>query len=299
MGKSSIAQQTAATTNRKPKDTRLSQFDAVDLRGIPKDRNDKTVWLTPDEFPTSADGPVLWIFDEINRAPVSVQNAAMQLILDRKLGSYILPDTCEIIACCNRESDGGGIQKMPQALCNRFIHVHMVVDVDDWCKWAVRSNIEPATVAFIRWKPELLHQFSLKDRAFPTPRSWEFVSSITAQHPGNGIEHALFAGAVGEGAAVEYSAFMRLFRSLPNIDAILLNPQQAAVPKELSTLFAVSAALARRASLQNFGRVIQYLDRLPSEYGVYAVQDAIRRDSSLQATPEFATWAVNHSDVLF
>lgn len=299
IGKSQVAQQTAAKLGRKVRDVRASLLDPVDLRGIPTTKDGKTHWCPPAFLPTVADGPMLLLLDELNRAPVMTQNALFQLVLDRKLGEYELPDTCAIIACCNRESDGGGVQKMPQALSNRFTHLEMEPDLDDWCKWAVSANVEPAVIAFLRFRPDLLHQFSRTDRAFPTPRSWEFVSRITAKKPGNGIEHALYCGAVGSGAAVEYSAFLRLFRELPNIDAIMLNPDTAQLPGQPATMFAVASALARRATVSNFGRVLQYVNRMPQEYGVFCVKDAVRRDQTLQATPDFTKWGIEHADVVF
>ncbi len=298
IGKSQVTQQTGAKLKRRVVDIRASLLDPVDLRGIPSVKDGKTHWNTPAFLPSDS-VPSLILLDELNRAPVMTQNALFQLVLDRKLGEYSLPVTCEIVACCNRESDGGGIVKMPQALANRFCHLTMEPDGDDWSKWAIGAGIEPAVIAFLRFRSELLHQFSRTDRAFPSPRSWEFVSRITAKKPGNGIEHALYCGAVGDGAAVEYSAFLRLFRELPNIDAILLNPATAALPTQPATMFAVASAMARRATGQNFGRVLQYTSRLPQEYGIYAVKDAVRRDETLSACPEFTQWAIKNSDVVF
>lgn len=300
IGKSQVTQQTSALLNRALLDVRASLLDPVDLRGIPQvTASGLTRWCPPSFLP-AADAPAsLILLDELNRAPVLTQNGLFQLVLDRALGEYRLPDNCEIVACCNRESDGGGVQRMPQALANRFVHVDMEPDLEDWCKWAVVSGIEPAVIAFLRFRPDLLHQFSRTDKAFPTPRSWAFVSRITSEKPGNGIEHALYAGSVGEGAAVEYSAFLRMFRELPSIDAILLNPQSSPVPNGPATLFAVASALARRTTGVNFGRVLQYFARLPQEYGVYGVQDAVRRDTTLTATPDFTSWAVAHADVCF
>jgi MoxR-like ATPase len=298
VGKSQVAQQTAAALNRVVHDVRASLLDPVDLRGIPHIVNGKTAWAAPAFLPSST-VPAIILLDELNRAPVLTQNGLFQLVLDRKLGEYVMPDECEVIGCCNRESDGGGVQRMPQALANRFVHLTMEPDLEDWSKWAVNANIEPAVIAFLRFRPELLHKFSQSEKAFPTPRSWEFVSRITAQKPGNGIELYLYAGSVGEGAAIEYSAFLRLFRSIPSIDTILLNPQTAPVPSGPATLFAVAAALARRATASSFARIIQYFDRLPQEYAVYGVQDSVRRDSSLQSTPDFTKWAIAHSETVF
>jgi MoxR-like ATPase len=229
-----------------------------------------------------------------------VQNACLQLVLDRQLGEYTLPPDWQIVAACNRESDGGGVTRMNAALCNRFIHLDCEPSLDDWCKWAVTHGIEPAVIAFLRFRPNLLHEFSRTDKAFPTPRSWEFVSLITGQHPARNIEFALFQGTVGHGAAVEYSAFLQLFRNIPSIDAILLNPSSAPVPlNDAGSLWAIAAALSRRASDQNFRRALTYLDRMPQEYSVMAVKDATARDAGLCSTPEFTSWAVTHSDVVF
>jgi MoxR-like ATPase len=298
IGKSKVVQQTAGRKTLLLQDVRAVLLDPVDLRGLPHINGDgQAHWATPSFLPR--DGAGVLFLDELNRAPALVQNACFQLVLDRQLGEYRLPDGWVVVAACNRESDGGGVTRMSSALANRFVHLEVEPDLDDWCKWAVAANVEPAVIAFLRFRPELLHQFDRTARAFPTPRSWEFISNITAQKPVAAVEHALFAGAVGEGAAVEYSAFLRLFREIPSIDAVLLNPASAPVPSSPATLFAISAALARRTKADNIGRVLTYLDRLPEEYAVMAVKDATGRDAVLGSTPEFTRWAVAHSDVVF
>lgn len=299
IGKSSVTHQLAAGLNRDLIDVRAPQFDAVDLRGLPCVSNGITKWCTPDFWPRPGCPDTIIFLDELNRAPAMVQNALLQLILDRRLGDYVLPDNVEIVSACNNVSDGGGVQKMTSALSNRFTHLNMVVDVDDWCKWAFSAGLEPATIAFVRFRNNLLFEFSRTEKAFPTPRSWSFVSKITAQRPGNGIELALYAGAVGKGPALEYVAFLDLFRKLPNIDAILMNPKTAPLATEPATMFAVASALARKASVTNLGRVFQYLERMPKEYEVFGVQDGIRRDATLTATPEFTRWSVDNADVNF
>ena len=188
---------------------------------------------------------------------------------------------------------------MSSALCNRFVHLDCEPDLDDWGKWAIKAAIEPAVIAFLRFRPELLHKFDRTEKAFPSPRSWEFVSRVTATNPGKDVELAIFEGTVGHGAAIEYMAFLGLFRNLPSIDAILLNPDKAPVPHDAGTLWAIAAALARRASDQNLRRVITYLDRMPAEYAVLTVKDAVARDHGLTSTQEFTQWAVAHSDVVF
>jgi len=295
--KSQLVAQASAAEQLSLIDIRAVLLDPVDLRGLPHVNSDgRSHWAIPEFLPR--DGCGVLFLDELNRAPQLVQNACFQLILDRKLGEYNLPDGWTIVSACNRESDGGGVTRMSSALANRFTHMTVEPDLDDWCKWAVGANVQPSVIAFLRFRSEYLHKFDRNERSYPTPRSWESVSFICNQQPAAEIELGLISGAVGYPAAIEFVAFLKLYRSLPSIDAILLNPTTAAVPSDVATQFAVSAALARRATDQNFGRVIQYLERLPIEYNVYTVRDATNRDSSLQSTAEFTNWSIKHSEVL-
>ena len=298
IGKSQIVQQTAASENLALIDIRAVLLDPVDLRGLPAVNGDgRAHWAIPEFLPR--DGSGVLFLDELNAAPALVQASCYQLILDRKLGEYTLPDGWMVLAAGNRESDGAVTHRMPSALRNRFVHLEAETDLDDWCKWALSANISPEVIAFLRFKPDLLHNFDKSARAFPTPRSWEFVDRIAKQQPGPAIEHALFSGTVGEGAAVEFSAFLRLYRELPSIDAILLDPQNSPVPTNPATCYAVATALARRTTNRTIGSAITYLDRMQPEYSVMSVRDMVAHDSNLQSSPEFTRWAVNHSDVIF
>jgi MoxR-like ATPase len=298
IGKSQVMQQTAKHLKIQLIDRRAVLMDPTDLSGLPRfNPSGQATWAVPDWLPTKGKG-VLFL-DELNRAPQLVQNACLQLALDRRLNDYVLPKGWVVMAAGNRESDGGGVTRLNAALASRFVHLDVEVDLDDWCKWAVSANIDPMVIAFVRFRPELLHKFDPKERAFPNPRSWEFVSTIVAQAPPAHVEHALFSGAIGAPAAGEFSAFVRLYRSLPSIDAILLDPAKAAVPTQPATLFAVASALARRASEKTIGRVITYLERLPVEFNVMAIKDAVTRDSEVASCPEFTKWCVAHSDVTF
>jgi hypothetical protein len=103
---------------------------------------------------------------------------------------------------------------------------------------------------------------------------------------------------VGEGAAAELTGFLNVYRQLPSIDNILLNPKKAKVPEEPAALFAVSAALARKSTEANFDRVMQYADRIPKEWAVYCVKDATGRDERLCDTPAFIKWAADNADIM-
>lgn len=275
-------------------DQRLVTLDPVDLRGLPTVKDGLTKFTRPEFLPTSGAGILFW--DELNRAPAMVQNSALQLVLCGRIGEHVLPPDWLQVAACN--PSGPGVTKMSPALTSRFTHIEIEPDLDDWCKWACANGIEPATIAFLRFRPELLHQYSATDRAFPCPRTWAFVSKITAQHPGKDVELALFTGTVGQGAAIEYAAFLQLFRNIPSIDSILLNPDKAPVPvKDAASLWAISSALAKRATDGNLRRVIKYLDRMPQEYAAMAMRDAAARDGSLMTADGATEWIVSHPEV--
>lgn len=297
-GKSSLVQQVADSLEVSMADVRALLLDPVDLRGLPSVNKGVTSWNIPSFLPTEGEG-VLFL-DELPAAPPMTQAALYQLVLDRRIGDYFLPEGWAIVAAGNREEDGAVSHRMPSALRDRFIHGELVSDIADWSDWALtHGNVEPVVIAFLRSRPELLHKFNKKDRSNPTPRSWARVSRILASGTGHqASEHRLILGTVGEGAAVEFSAYLRLFRDLPSADEILMNPKHAPVPKNAATLYAIASGVARFITVTNIQRAVTYFDRLPQEYAVLGIQDAIKRDNGLIHTSEYRAWIIAHKDVL-
>lgn len=310
VGKSQIVAQVARELSYQFLDVRASQLDPVDWRGIPHVEQGQTTWATPKFLPSNGKG-VLFL-DELTSAPQMTQAACYQLVLDRKLGEYELPDEWLVIAAGNRASDRSVHFAMPRPLRNRFVHLDLDPDLQEWCEWAVKAHLRPEIIAFLRFKPDLLHQpGSLDANAWPTPRSWEMASQVlegslnrqklAANNPHirvPDVELDLLSGAVGDAAAGEFTAFLRLYRQLPSIDQILLAPDQAPVPSEPSAQYAVATALGRYLTDQSIGRGIRYLDRLPEEFKILAVRDAVIRDQSLTHTPEFVAFGVQHAEVI-
>jgi hypothetical protein len=297
IGKSAVIHQLAAELAVPLRDIRALLLDPVDLRGLPFLGSDgRSKWATPDFLPQDGEG--ILCLDELNAAPAMVQASCYQLVLDRKLGEYSLPDSWAIVAAGNRDSDRGVTTRMPTPLRNRFVHLDFEVDTEEWSQWAIQAGVRPEVIAFLRFRPELLNAFDRDANAFPSPRSWEFVSRILESKPDASIEHELFAGAVGSGAATEFSGFLRMFRELPNIDAILLNPMAEPVPENAAAQYAVASALARCASDMNFDRISLYLARMPTEFRVLCVRDATLRAPEIRHTVGYTKWAVENHHVL-
>ncbi len=297
VGKSDVVRQVAESKQVALQDVRALLLDPVDLRGLPFLSPDKQAkWATPDFLPREGEG--ILFLDELNSATAMVQASCYQLVLDRKLGEYTLPDGWAIVAAGNRESDRGVTTRMPTPLRNRFTHLQFEVDMQEWCEWGIRASIRPEVIAFVRFRPDLLSVFDRDANAFPSPRSWAFVSKILNATPAPTIEHELIAGTVGDGTATEFSAFLATYRNLPNIDAILLHPDQEPVPNNAAAQFAVSTALSHCATDTNFDRVCRYLQRMPTEFGVLCVRDASLRQPAVRHTPAYTKWAVANHHVL-
>src|SRR6185312_1193369 len=176
VGKSQTVAQVAAKAGIELRDVRAVQFDPVDLRGLPRiDSDGRTHWSVPDFLPR--DGAGVLFLDELNAADRAVQAACYQLVLDRRLGEYALPDGWTVVAAGNNQSDRAVTNRMSTALASRFVHLEYAVHLDDWCKWAVEHDLPPELIAFIRFRPNLLHAFDPQstERTFPCPRTWEFM----------------------------------------------------------------------------------------------------------------------------
>ena len=296
-GKSEVAQQVAAEGGRTYYDVRALLLDPVDLRGIPwRDDDNRTRWAPPDFLP-STDSTALYLvnLEELPSGVPMVQAALFQLVRDRKCGEYELPEGASLMACGNREADRGVMHRMPTPLASRFVHLEIKVDVPDWCAWAAAAGIAPEVLFYIQMRPELLHVFDPQSReaAFACPRTWEFVSNVVNQRGGldPAAERALFRGAVGEAAAVEFSAFLKVWRELPHPRAVIDDPENADVPQNASALIALCGSLYRMADDVNLGSIVSYAMRLRREVGEFLVGSCVRREPALQHTDAFIRWA--------
>ncbi len=249
------------------------------------------MWCPPAFLPR--DGQGILFLDELAQAPPLVQAACLQLVLDRKLGEYTLPDGWNVIAASNRVEDRAGTHRLVSPLLNRFVHLDLDVSADDWQAWAVTAGIVPEVRAFLRFRPGLLFQFepATSPRAFPTPRSWQFVSDVMPGLVGH-LVHRVVAGCVGDGPAAEFVAFLRLYRELPDLGVVLQSPDTAPVPTDPAVLYALVGALVEtckqdQAPLANF---VKYATRLPDEFALLAVRDALAVQPKLVALPAVQQW---------
>jgi hypothetical protein len=309
VGKSQIIAGIAAKHGVPLIDLRLSQMEPTDLRGIPFRKGDNVEWSVPAMLPDATrHGPAGILFlDEINAAPPTVSAAAYQLILDRKLGEYAIPEGWAIFAAGNRQGDRGVTYAMPAPLANRFTHYDVEPNLDDWIDWALRNNIDARILGFLRFRPDLLFSYDAAHNpvAFPSPRSWEYAHRALqkfADRP-DLMADALQAS-VGKACGVELKAFIDNMANLPDIEAILAG-QEVGVPRSVDLQYGVAAALVRRARESAdrpdaLGNVLKYARQFPQrEMGVMLVTDLHRAvGKPLFAVPEFVQWANSVAELM-
>jgi hypothetical protein len=227
-------------------------MEPTDLRGIPfynKD-NGKMDWAEPVDLPTkemAKEYPVITLFlDEMNVAAPAVQAAAYQLILNRRLGKYHLPDNVVIVAAGNRESDKGVSFRMPMPLANRFVHLEVRADYDSWNEWAVQHRVHKDVVGYIGFAKQDLMDFNPRSssRAFATPRSWSFVSEFLYDDDATDAELSdLIAGTVGDGLAVKFMAHRKVASKMPNPSDILAGKVKTLEVKEVSAMYSLTVSM--------------------------------------------------------
>jgi hypothetical protein len=215
------------------------------------------------------------------------------LTLDRRIGEYELPDGWSVVAASNRSEDRAGTHRLISPLLNRFVHLDLEVSNEDWQTWAVTNKVAPEVRAFLQYRPGLLSQFdpAANPRAFPTPRSWQFVSDVLSRTDDH-LLHPVIAGCVGDGPAAEFVGFLKLYRELPDLDQVLARPDTAPVPREPAVLYALTGALVERcrqakAPLPSF---VTYALRLPDEFALLALRDALAVQPKLASLPAVQQW---------
>ncbi len=179
-------------------------------------------------------------FEELNSAPLSTQQAAYQFILDRRVGEFIVPEEVQLMAMGNLQTDKGLTYTQPLPLANRFVHVEMKMNFDEWQNWALGALVHPHVIGYLSNNKGDLHDFKpgSASRGFATPRSWEFVSDILhamdrtdAPDIRPMVVTANICGAIGDGIGVKFVNFLKIHDKLPSIESIMTG-QTTQLPKE-------------------------------------------------------------------
>jgi hypothetical protein len=295
LGKTAIAHHLSRKFDCELQIMSLAQYDAGELGGwkVPNKESDAMISLRPDWMPTKGRG--ILFFDEIPQAPVANMNICAQTANERRIGKHKLPDGWVIMGAGNKSTDRAGTNSMPAHLVDRLCFIEVEADLEDSIAYFYSVEIDQRICAFLRFRPEYLHQFDRNAKACPSPRSWDRVNSILKLGLDDVLQTATIAGQVGPAAAADFNGFLKVYEAVPDIDELIKYPDEAATPSDPAVLYAICAALAYRMDKRTSRGILRYLTRLPrQEFAVFVVKDATNRNKTDSQDPHLREWMKNH-----
>lgn len=284
-------------------DIRLLNFSPVDLRGIPTAdvKKEFAVWLKPKIFDLPENRVHILFLDELSSAPQSLQAAAYQIVLDKRMGEFELPKHCIVICAGNRTTDQSVAFRMPKALANRLLHMEIVSDFDSWYEWALQHRLDERVIGYLAFDNSRLNvEPELEELAFPTPRSWEFVSRLLKTTNKTPEEvHGLIAGCIGVSSALEFESWCRIYRKLPKAADILAGTCTVPI-QETDVIYALISSLlacvsSRRESIRDreLENVCRYASQFPADFSALFFRGMLAMEGMnlrLAKIPSFAVW---------
>ena len=323
IGKSDLTRKVAHDFNLKVIDIRLSQCDPTDLNGFPfvDPKTGRSGYAPPMMFPLEGDPlPEIldangkgtgkfydgWMifFDELSSASMAVQAASYKVMLDREIGQHKLHPRVAMVCAGNLATDRAVVNRMSTAMQSRLIHLNLVPDIEGFVEWAYQNGIDRRIIAFLLWRPELLHKFDPKhdDNTYPCSRTWYFLSKLIKQYIKlDEKKQPLYAGTVGEGTSFEFVAFAKVWSTLPTIDKILADPNNVVIPDpedDPSILFALSTMLGEAGTDMNLPTLMKVIDRMPPEFQSLTMTRIIKSNTIPVNNKILKKWSAENSDEL-
>ncbi|MCO6497606.1 MAG: ATP-binding protein [Chitinophagaceae bacterium] len=304
IGKSDIVTQAAKDAGAELIISHPVVSDPTDYKGLPVVIDGRADFLPFGDLRLliEAKEKTVVFLDDLGQAPQSVQAACMQLVLARQINGKKISDEVVFVAATNRQRDMAGVSGILAPLKSRFGSiVELNVSVDEWCEWALLNNMPAELIGFIRYRPDLLND-ETKTREIenlPSPRTVASVGKMLALGIPKSLEYEAVKGAVGEGFAVEFQAYLELCRELVTVEEIIDNPDEVEIPANPSVLYALTTAISANMVNGNVNPLMRFLKRLPIEMQVVAVKDAVirHRDTFIKEAA-YREWAIKNQKMV-
>lgn len=243
----------------------LHHYEPGEFKGIPYPDKDRqfTIYLPMKQLPINPAKKAVLFIDEINSASDMLRKNAYQLIEDRRIGSYRVPDGVLVCGAGNKSTDKCNVYDMEMALCNRFLwaelNVPPVEDIDieengkkvtinGWLTdFAIKNNIDHRVQNYLRSNKNHLYTYDPNqdepDKTQGTPRIWAKVSDLLVGVPDDDfwtLETAVGMGC-GTGIGATFTAWIKLKAKydIPKIYKEL----KLVVPTEVSLRYSLISGL--------------------------------------------------------
>ena len=305
LGKSTMMAFIASEAERPLRDIRLAYYSPTDIGGMPYlDRESGKMRFAPMGLLPAGPGEMLFL-DEFPLAPRATQNAALQLVLDGRVGEYVLPENTWVVMAGNRSEDRCFGDRLSPAMVNRVVVIRLKPDLDSWVDWAFDAGIDPLITAYVRFNPNSLLDFDPTkwdgEGNFASPRAWETLDRLMKT---NGFKklsrdqrRIAIVGTVGAATGNEFTGYLEVYEALPSIESVLLDPEKAPVPTEASARIAAAAMASNHTTRETLGMIMRYTARFEKMFEVFYVKSIIARDKSLLTTKEVITWVTQNKNV--
>lgn len=298
VGKSTIVRSVAEELEIGFIDVRLAQMERVDFAGLPSVKEGMTEWNVPSFWPRDMKSKGIILLDEITSAPSDCQVAAYSVVLDRRIpnSNYVLPNGWLIVAAGNRTCDRAVVKTMSSALANRFVHFEVEANAEDWVKWAVMNEINPAVIGYINYRPTNLFKMEGQnlEQGWPSPRSWERVSNIIKLFNGN-IEllRKVVYGLIGNNIGLEFMEFFKMSSEFDSILDVMTNDKISfELPDKADKRYAVISAVIyhlwnsedKKETEKRINGFYKILDKMPNDFAAMMIKAAMMGNKKVKPT---------------
>jgi len=298
-------------------------IDAPDARGflVPsKDKDGKGISyftrpaIMPSEEYLAKHPRGIMVLDERSQAQLLTQTALGPVVLDGKFGEHRLPPGWRVISTSNRLSDKSAVIRPPMHLINREVTIEVDFDIDSSAHWWEKHKMHPMGIAFAKAHPGIFaKEVPSEPKPYNTPRSytmaWDFLKNVAGTdadgHPNmkivtDHVSQEFVGGYIGDGAATELFAFLKVADDLPTIEQILKDPKKAKAPDRLDAAYAGVQLCLHHADAKNIDAIWEWTERLPLELQTSAAKSMLEKSGGqLLNSPRLGKWiAKNRALVL-
>jgi hypothetical protein len=305
LGKSSIMDQTRLALGMDMILSHPVTGDSTDAKGFPvtytKDGEQLADFIPYGDlrFAMKAQKPTLWFIDDLGQAPPSVQASYMQLLLAREINGKAISPHIRFAAATNGRAGRMGVSGILEPVKSRFgTIVELIADIDEFCAWGYKNKLYPTILGYLRFNSKELQNFQAnKDmEQSPSPRTWHKLSNLlkTAEASTSlpsQLRHKLIVGAVGEGAAISYTAYEKVYQHLPDIDGIIANPDTFVCPSRPDIIYAIASSLAIKTTIYNIDQIVKLTARMPKQFGAVLMHDARAHCPDIDLTEAYGRWS--------
>ncbi len=278
VGKSSIVRQVAEHYRVPLVDLRLTTIEPVDIRGAiyADDELERTVWFPPEFLPGTDQPAGILFLDELTAADQRLQISAYSLILDRRVGHYVLPDGWQIVAAGNASFHGAVCHDMGTALADRMFHFNVQTAIDAFLVHAVAHGFAPEVMAYLKIRPDKLDdtatQLANDHLVGASPRGWEDVSSVLKSNLSDAAKRVFVQGRIGAANAAEFFGVLREIQAGADVVKLLAarrgDETVALLPRSLDALYGlVYGLLAAAGDEARLARALEIVEQLPEARG--------------------------------